>query len=119
MRKFLERLGEADYGYGWRSYEYAGHHIVGHRGGVAGYRSLILFDPQKKSGVVALWNSNTNQPGGLEFEVMDSIYHLPFRDWLELDMEYEIERSRSWQLGALLLTVIVVGGAIAFALAAA
>ncbi|WP_395622471.1 serine hydrolase [Sphingomonas daechungensis] len=78
-------MGEADYGYGWRSYDYAGHHIVGHRGGVAGYRSLILFDPQKKSGVVALWNSNTSQPGGLEFEVMDMIYHLPFRDWLELD----------------------------------
>jgi beta-lactamase class C len=85
LRKFLERLGEADYGYGWRSYDYAGHHIVGHRGGVAGYRSLILFDPARKSGVVALWNSNTNQPGGLEFEVMDQLYHLPFRDWLELD----------------------------------
>jgi len=85
LRKFLERLGEADYGYGWRSYGYAGHRIVGHRGGVAGYRSLIMFDPQKKSGVVALWNSNTNQPGGLEFEVMDMIYHLPFRDWMELD----------------------------------
>ena len=85
LRKFLERLGEADYGYGWRSYNYAGHRIIGHRGGVAGYRSLIMFDPQKKSGVVALWNSNTNQPGGLEFEVMDMIYHLPFRDWMELD----------------------------------
>jgi beta-lactamase class C len=85
MRKFLERLGEADYGYGWRSYDYAGHHIVGHRGGVSGYRSLILFDPVKKSGVVALWNSNTSQPGGLEFEVMDMLYRLPFRDWMELD----------------------------------
>jgi beta-lactamase class C len=85
MRKFLERLGTAWYGYGWRSYDYAGHRIVGHRGGINGYRSLILFDPQKKSGVVALWNSNTSQPGGLEFEVMDMLYHLPFRDWLELD----------------------------------
>jgi beta-lactamase class C len=85
MRKFLERLGDADYGYGWRGYDYAGHRIVGHRGGVSGYRSLILFDPARKSGVVALWNSNTSQPGGLEFEVMDMIYHLPFRDWLELD----------------------------------
>ena len=85
MRKFLERLGEADYGYGWRSYDYAGHRIVGHRGGVSGYRSLILFDPDKKSGVVALWNSNTSQPGGLEFEVMDMLYHLPYRDWMELD----------------------------------
>jgi beta-lactamase class C len=85
LRKFLERLKTAWYGYGWRSYDYAGHRIIGHRGGIAGYRSLILFDPQKKSGVVALWNSNTNQPGGVEFEVMDMIYHLPFRDWLELN----------------------------------
>ena len=85
LRKFLERLGDAWYGYGWRSYDYAGHRIVGHRGGVNGYRSLILFDPEKKSGVVALWNSSTNQPGGVEFEVMDMIYRLPFRDWMELD----------------------------------
>ena len=84
LRKFLERVGTAWYGYGWRSYDYAGHHIVGHRGGIRGYRSFILFDPAKKSGVVALWNSDTWQPGGLEFEVMDMIYRLPFRDWLEL-----------------------------------
>jgi beta-lactamase class C len=85
LRKFLERLGTAWYGFGWRSYDYAGHRIVGHRGGINGYRSLILFDPEKKSGVVALWNSSTAQPGGLEFEVMDMLYHLPFRDWMELD----------------------------------
>ena len=85
MRKFLERLDDPMYGLGWRSYTYAGHPIVGHRGGVNGYRSLILFDPKLKSGVVALWNSNTSQPGGLEFEVMDMLYHLPFRDWMEID----------------------------------
>ena len=85
LRKYLERLGTAWYGYGWRSYDYAGHRIVGHRGGINGYRALILFDPDKKSGVVALWNSNAGQPGGLEFEVMDMLYGLPFRDWLELD----------------------------------
>ena len=84
MRKFLERVGEPHYGYGWRSYDYAGHRIVGHHGGVNGYRSLIMFDPDKKSGVVAMWNSNTSQPWALEFEVMDMIYKLPFRDWLEL-----------------------------------
>ena len=85
LRKFLERVKSPHYGYGWRSYDYAGHHIVGHRGGVNGYRSLILFDPKLKSGVVAMWNSNTSQPGGLEFEVMDMLYGLPFRDWMELD----------------------------------
>lgn len=85
LRKFRERVDKPFYGYGWRSYDYAGHRIIGHRGGVNGYRSLILFDPKLKSGVVAMWNSNTSQPGGLEFEVMDMIYHLPFRDWMELD----------------------------------
>ena len=85
MRRYLERLSTAWYGYGWRSYDYAGHRIVGHHGGINGYRALILFDPAKKSGVVALWNSNTNQPSGLEFEVMDMVYRLPFRDWLQLD----------------------------------
>ena len=85
LRKFRERLDDPQYGYGWRNYLYAGHRVVGHRGGVDGYRSLILFDPKMKSGVVALWNSNTFQPGGLEFEVMDMLYGLEFRDWMELD----------------------------------
>jgi len=85
LRKFRERLDDPMYGLGWRTYRYGGHHVVGHRGGVDGYRSLILFDPKLKSGVVALWNSNTFQPGGLEFEVMDMLYGLEFRDWMELD----------------------------------
>ena len=85
MRRYLERIGQADYGYGWRSYDYAGRRIVGHHGGVAGYRSLIMFDPALKSGVVALWNSNTSQPSGLEFEVMDMLHKLEFRDWMALD----------------------------------
>ena len=85
LRKFRERLDQPMYALGWRTYQYGGQHVVGHRGGVNGYRSLILFDPKRKSGVVALWNSNTFQPGGLEFEVMDMLYKLPFRDWMELD----------------------------------
>jgi beta-lactamase class C len=93
-------LGDAEYGYGWRSYDYAGHRIVGHRGGVAGYRSLILFDPQKKSGVVALWNSNTNQPGGLEFEIMDMLYGLEFRDWMDLDKGQSRGRGETARVAA-------------------
>ncbi len=85
LRKFRERIDNPHYGYGWRSYDYAGHRIIGHRGGINGYRALILFDPKLKSGVVALWNSSTSQPGGLEFEVMDMLYKLEFRDWMELD----------------------------------
>lgn len=84
-RKYIERMGNSAYGLGWRSYDYAGHRVVGHHGGVRGYRSLILFDPELKSGVVALWNSGASQPNGLEIEVMDMIYGLDFRDWMQLD----------------------------------
>ena len=85
MRKFRERVRTAAYGLGWRIYDYAGHRVVAHRGGVRGYRSLIMFDPALKSGVVALWNGSSGQPWGLEFEVMDMIYRLEPRDWLEVD----------------------------------
>ena len=84
MRNVAERLTSTSYGLGWRIYEYAGHRIISHRGGVTGYRAVIMFDPVKKSGVVALWNSSTNKPAGLEFEVMDMIYQLPLRDWMKL-----------------------------------
>ena len=85
MRDFRERLSDARYGLGWRTYDYAGHEIVGHRGGVNGYRSLILFDPERATGIVALWNSNTSQPNGVQFELLDMVYGLEARDWLELD----------------------------------
>jgi beta-lactamase class C len=84
-RKYAERISNSHYALGWRSYDYAGRRVIGHHGGVRGYRSLIMFDPERKSGVVALWNSSASQPNGLEFEVMDMIYGLPFRDWMELD----------------------------------
>lgn len=85
MRKFRERINSAAYGLGWRIYDYSGHRVIGHRGGVRGYRSLVMFDPERKTGVVALWNSSTSQPAAIEFEVMDMLYRLPARDWLGLD----------------------------------
>ncbi|MGZ8997555.1 MAG: serine hydrolase domain-containing protein, partial [Allosphingosinicella sp.] len=84
-RKFSERTSQFTYGLGWRIFDYAGHRVVGHHGGVRGYRSLILFDPELRSGVVALWNSSASKPNGLEYEVMDMVYHLPFRDWMRID----------------------------------
>ncbi len=86
-REYRERTPVSAYGLGWRVFDYAGHRVIGHHGGVTGYRSLILFDPVRKTGIVALWNSGTSIPNGIEYEVMDMAYQLPFRDWLELDVE--------------------------------
>ena len=84
-RKFRERTAASAYGLGWRVLDYAGHRVIGHHGGVRGYRSVILFDPRLRSGLVVLWNSSSPRPNAIEYEVMDMIYRLPFRDWLELD----------------------------------
>jgi beta-lactamase class C len=86
-RRFRERTAASSYGLGWRILDYAGHRVVGHHGGVRGYRSLILFDPERRAGVVALWNSASPKPNGIEYEVMDMVYRLPPRDWIRLDGE--------------------------------
>src|SRR5688572_11395231 len=84
-RKFRERTTGSAYGLGWRVLDYAGRRVIGHHGGVRGYRSMILFDPERRAGIVALWNSSTSRPNGIEYEVMDMVYRLPFRDWLAIE----------------------------------
>ncbi|MEO1474909.1 MAG: serine hydrolase domain-containing protein [Pseudomonadota bacterium] len=86
-RRYRGRLKNASYGYGWRVYDYAGlHRVIGHRGAVRGYRAMILFDPERDTGVVALWNSSSRRPVGIQYEVMDMVYDLPRTDWLQLDL---------------------------------
>jgi len=84
-RKFRERTHASAYGLGWRIIDYAGHRVIGHHGGVRGYRSMIMFDPELRSGIVALWNSSSSRPNGVEYEVMDMVYRLPLRDWLGIE----------------------------------
>ncbi len=84
MRRKYRALENAHYGLGWRTYDYAGHKVVGHRGGVQGYRALVLFDPEKRSGIAMMWNSPHSRPIGLQLEFMDQLYGLPKRDWLRL-----------------------------------
>ncbi len=86
-------LKGASYGLGWRSFTYAGHFLVGHRGSVDGYGSLILFDPAEKSGIVMLWNSYLSKPARLQLEFFDMLYGLPPTDWLELDAKPEAPES--------------------------
>jgi len=85
MRRKYNAMENAHYGLGWRVYDYAGHKVVGHRGGVEGYRALVLFDPEKRSGIAMMWNSPHSRPIGLQLEFMDQLYGLPKRDWLRLN----------------------------------
>ena len=85
--QFESRMTDARYALGWRVYKYdvTGARVIGHRGAVEGYRSLLLFDPERNAGVVALWNSSSRRPVGIELEVMDMVYGLPPRDWMKID----------------------------------
>lgn len=82
---FSRVMGPSQYGLGWRDYNYGGHWLVGHQGAVSGYRSTILFDPQTKSGVAVLWNSQSGRPVGVQLEVLEMLYGQPRQDWLKID----------------------------------
>jgi len=87
-QRFLNRrfgdLKQAHYGLGLRVYDYHGRKVVGHRGGVEGYRALMLFDPEAEAGIAIMWNSPHTRPIGLQMEFLDQLYGLPKRDWLRL-----------------------------------
>lgn len=90
MNRRFHALQNAHYGLGLRVYDFEGHKLVGHRGGVEGYRSLMLFDPELRSGIVMMWNSGHSRPIGLQLEFMDQLHGRPKRDWLRLN---ETKRS--------------------------
>lgn len=82
--KYDRDVRNQTYAMGFRAMDYDGHHIVGHRGAVSGYRSLLYFDPVLKAGVGILWNSQSSKPLGIQNEVFDMLYKRKFEDWLEL-----------------------------------
>lgn len=87
-KRFIDRyyyaLEDPHYGYGWRIYDYAGRKLVGHRGGVAGYRALTLFDPERRAGIAVMWNTSHSRPIGLQIEFIEQLYGLERKDWLQL-----------------------------------
>jgi len=84
LRRHYPALRKAKYGLGWRTYDYEGRQVVGHRGAVEGYRALTLFDPKLQTGVAIMWNSPHGRPVGLQLEIMDQVYGNPRRDWMRL-----------------------------------
>jgi len=83
---------DGGYGLGWRSFTYDGHRLVGHSGGVDGFRATMIFDPATRNGVVAMWNSNWGRPFRIPFAVFDSYHKRPDSRWLDLS---DIEPARS------------------------
>lgn len=87
VKQYYKGVDRAEYGLGWRIYRYKGHKLIGHEGSVRGMRAVIMFDPEIKTGIVVVWNSNVSRPGGLQFEALDMAYGYPKRDWMRLFQE--------------------------------
>jgi beta-lactamase class C len=79
-----QAISGSQYGLGWRSFNYAGHRLVGHSGAVDGYRSTMIFEPATKTGVVAMWNSNWGVPFRIPFAVLDSYHRRADSNWFDL-----------------------------------
>ncbi|HEV7233594.1 MAG TPA: serine hydrolase domain-containing protein [Sphingorhabdus sp.] len=80
-----QAIEDANYGLGWRSFTYAGRLMRGHSGAVDGFRTTLIFEPQTRTGVVVMWNSNWGRPFRVPFAVFDSYHRQPDSNWLELD----------------------------------
>lgn len=82
--KLSRSLLDPAYGLGWRSFTYAGRRLVGHSGAVEGYRATMIFDPEARTGVVAMWNNAWGKPFSIPFAVLDSYYGEGATNWLDL-----------------------------------
>lgn len=91
------RLRDAHYALGWRVFDYAGEPLVFHAGAVQGYRGVIAFLPQRRFGLVMLWNCETALPTGLLPMALDRYLELPAVDWAGVE---PLERSRVASGGA-------------------
>lgn len=80
-----QAISEAKYGLGWRRFVYAGRNLVGHSGAVDGFRASMIFEPETRTGVVVMWNSNWGRPFRIPFAVFDSYYQQADSRWLDLD----------------------------------
>lgn len=63
--RHMVRTTRADYGLGWRIYQYAGATLINHSGSVEGYGAQIAFLPEKKVGIVLLTNSKSKEFWGI------------------------------------------------------
>ncbi len=94
LRWMRPRLRDADYGLGWRVYDYAGERVVMHAGGVAGYRALIVLVPERDFGFAALWNAATPYGWRIMPMILDAYLDLGRRDWLGVDRILAQSESR-------------------------
>jgi beta-lactamase class C len=72
------------YGLGWRTYNYAGHDLITHSGGVEGYLAQIAWLPKERSGIVVLSNTRGTRAAKIVPAWLDYELGLPKTDWFRM-----------------------------------
>lgn len=85
IRSVSPRFKAAQYGFGWRLYNYGGAPVVSHSGTVDGYAAQIAFLPEQEVGIVLLSNSRSRRIWRILPTFLDLELGLPREDWLEIE----------------------------------
>jgi beta-lactamase class C len=83
-RLYRGRMQDTFYGLGWRIYDYAGHQVISHTGGVKGYMAQIAFLPDQDVGIVILANAHGKRTSRILPTFLDMELGLRDMDWLML-----------------------------------
>lgn len=84
-RIYHGRMVDSFYGLGWRIYDYAGHQVISHTGGVRGYLAQIAFLPEQDVGIVILANAHGKRTNRILPTFLDMELGLRDMDWLMLE----------------------------------
>jgi beta-lactamase class C len=84
MRTVSPRFRAAQYGFGWRLYNYGGAQVIAHAGTVDGYAAQIAFLPDSGVGIIILANARSRRLWRILPTFLDLELGLPREDWLEI-----------------------------------
>ncbi|MBM3468254.1 MAG: beta-lactamase family protein [Alphaproteobacteria bacterium] len=82
-RAHRDRITKTNYGLGWPTMTFGGHHLVFHGGWIRGISSLISFIPKKKVGIVILQNAESGLPFALSMHFYDWVLGLSPKKWVK------------------------------------
>ncbi len=84
QRSLKTPVKKTEYGLGWRTFNYAGHTLITHSGGVEGYFAQIAWLPENHDGIVILANTRGTRAGKILPTWLDYELNLPKTDWFRL-----------------------------------
>jgi len=72
------------YGLGWFLFDYAGHKVIQHGGGLPGFHSKVVLIPEENTGFVILANQLSGMVEATYRKILDFYLHESDKDWAQL-----------------------------------